>query len=84
MIRPAKDEKRIEQGSTSFSPVCAWAYPGRNRSPFFVGVVNAANEIVPGHIHLDTITKSVKSGVSMAGGVPFENPPRLRFAMALP
>ena len=40
----------------------------------FVGVVNAANEIVPGHIHLDTITKSVKSGVSMAGGVPFEIP----------
>lgn len=40
----------------------------------FVGVVNAANEIVPGHIHLDTITKAVKAGVSMAGGVPFEIP----------
>ena len=62
MIRPAKDEKRIEQGSTSFSPVCAWAYPEEIDRPF-VGVVNAANEIVPGHIHLDTITKSVKSGV---------------------
>lgn len=40
----------------------------------FVGVVNAANEIVPGHIHLDTIARAVKSGVSMAGGVPFEIP----------
>lgn len=40
----------------------------------FVGVVNAANEIVPGHIHLDSITRAVKTGVSLAGGVPFEIP----------
>lgn len=39
-----------------------------------VGVVNSANEIVPGHIHLDTITSAVKSGVRMAGGVPIEFP----------
>ena len=39
-----------------------------------VGVVNAANEIVPGHIHLHTLAKAVKDGVRLAGGVPFEFP----------
>lgn len=39
-----------------------------------VGVVNAANEIVPGHIHLHTLARAVKDGVRMAGGVPFEFP----------
>ena len=39
-----------------------------------VGVVNAANEVVPGHIHLDTIAKAAKAGVRLAGGVPLEFP----------
>ncbi len=39
-----------------------------------VGVVNAANEIVPGHIHLDRIAEAVKAGVRLAGGVPLEFP----------
>lgn len=40
----------------------------------FVGVVNAANEVVPGHLHLDTIAEAVKAGVRMAGGTPLEFP----------
>ncbi len=39
-----------------------------------VGVVNAANEIVPGHIHLDKIAEAVKAGVRMSGGTPLEFP----------
>ncbi|HDQ40069.1 MAG TPA: dihydroxy-acid dehydratase [Desulfonatronum sp.] len=39
-----------------------------------VGVVNAANEVVPGHIHLDTITRAVKDGIRSAGGTPMEFP----------
>ena len=39
-----------------------------------VGVVNAANEIVPGHIHLHTIARAVKDGVRLAGGTPLEFP----------
>ena len=39
-----------------------------------VGIANAANEIVPGHIHLHTLARAVKDGVRMAGGVPFEFP----------
>lgn len=38
----------------------------------FIGVVNAFNEIVPGHVHLDEITDAVKAGVRMAGGTPIE------------
>src|SRR6056297_2398005 len=39
-----------------------------------VGVCNAANEIIPGHVHLDTVTRAVKDGVRMAGGTPMEFP----------
>jgi len=39
-----------------------------------VGVVNAANEIIPGHVHLDIIANDVKAGIRMAGGTPVEFP----------
>ena len=39
-----------------------------------IGVVNSANEIIPGHIHLDLITQDVKAGIRMAGGTPVEFP----------
>jgi dihydroxy-acid dehydratase len=39
-----------------------------------VGIVNAYNEVVPGHIHLNQITEAVKAGVRMAGGTPLEFP----------
>ena len=35
-----------------------------------VAVVHAHSEIVPGHIHLDKIAKSVAEGIRMAGGTP--------------
>ncbi len=38
----------------------------------FIAVVNAWNEIVPGHIHLKTIGNAVKEGIRYAGGTPFE------------
>jgi len=38
----------------------------------FIGVVNSFTEIVPGHIHLQTIAKAVKEGIRSRGGVPFE------------
>jgi dihydroxy-acid dehydratase len=37
-----------------------------------VGIANSANEIVPGHIHLDRIAEAVKAGVRLAGGTPIE------------
>lgn len=37
-----------------------------------VGIVNSFNEIVPGHIHLQNISRAVKDGVLMSGGTPIE------------
>ncbi len=37
-----------------------------------IGIVNSFNEIVPGHIHLKTISRCVKDGVLMGGGTPVE------------
>lgn len=37
-----------------------------------VGIVNSANEIVPGHIHLHSIAAAVKDGVRLGGGTPLE------------
>lgn len=39
-----------------------------------VGIVNSFNEVVPGHMHLRTITDAVKAGVRLAGGTPLEFP----------
>jgi dihydroxy-acid dehydratase len=38
----------------------------------FIGVINSFNEIVPGHIHLESIAQAVKGGIRSRGGVPFE------------
>jgi len=38
----------------------------------FIGVINSFNDIVPGHIHLQSIASAVKEGVREGGGVPFE------------
>jgi dihydroxy-acid dehydratase len=38
----------------------------------FIGVINSFTEVVPGHIHLQTIARAVKEGIRSRGGVPFE------------
>ncbi len=37
----------------------------------FVAVVSSKSDYIPGHTHLDTITKAVEAGIRNAGGVPF-------------
>ena len=39
-----------------------------------IGIVNAQNEIIPGHMHLDRIAEAAKRGVLMSGGTPVEFP----------
>jgi dihydroxy-acid dehydratase len=39
-----------------------------------VGIVNTQNEIVPGHIHLNTLADAAKAGVRTMGGTPVEFP----------
>ncbi|MDR1664025.1 MAG: dihydroxy-acid dehydratase, partial [Clostridiales bacterium] len=44
---------------------------GQIRKPL-VGVVNSFNEVVPGHVHLQNISRAVKDGVLLSGGTPME------------
>lgn len=39
-----------------------------------IGVVNAQNELIPGHLLLDRVAQAVKKGIIMAGGTPVEFP----------
>jgi dihydroxy-acid dehydratase len=38
----------------------------------WIALVNSYSEIVPGHIHLNTLANAVKAGIKSAGGTPFE------------
>lgn len=38
----------------------------------FIGVINSFSEVVPGHIHLQSVAQAVKEGIRNQGGVPFE------------
>lgn len=37
-----------------------------------IGIANSANQIIPGHSHLNQIVEAVKAGIYMAGGTPIE------------
>ena len=37
-----------------------------------IGIVNSFTEIVPGHVHLQSVARAVKDGVLAAGGTPLE------------
>ena len=43
---------------------------GEMKRPF-VAVVSSQSDFIPGHMHLDSVTKAVESGIRNAGGVPF-------------
>ncbi|MBW2062199.1 MAG: dihydroxy-acid dehydratase [Deltaproteobacteria bacterium] len=50
----------------------AMGYTDKEINRPIIGIANSANEITPGHIHLDRIAEAVKAGVRMAGGTPME------------
>lgn len=50
----------------------AMGYTDEQMKRPLIGIVNSFNEVVPGHIHLKTISEAVKTGVMMAGGTPME------------
>lgn len=52
----------------------AMGYSADDLKKPLVGIVNAFNEIIPGHIHLRTIADAAKLGVAAAGGTPIEFP----------
>jgi dihydroxy-acid dehydratase len=52
----------------------AMGYSDEDLKKPLIGVCNAFNEIIPGHIHLREIADAVKLGVAAAGGTPVEFP----------
>jgi len=47
-------------------------YTDEELSRPIIGIANAHNEIIPGHIDLNKITEAVKAGIRLAGGTPIE------------
>lgn len=67
----------VKKGSTRSahrSLFYAMGYTPEDLAKPMIGVVNAHNEIIPGHMHLDTIAEAVKQGILAAGGMPVEFP----------
>ena len=52
----------------------AMGYSDEDLQKPLIGICNAFNEIIPGHIHLREIAEAVKFGVAAAGGTPIEFP----------
>ncbi len=72
-MRSDKMKKGIEKAPHR-SLFKAMGYTDEEISRPLIGVVNSANEIVPGHIDLDIIARAVKDGIRMAGATPIEFP----------
>ncbi|MCL6589755.1 MAG: dihydroxy-acid dehydratase [Firmicutes bacterium] len=50
----------------------AMGYTDEELNRPLIAIANSKNDIIPGHIHLDTIVEAVKAGIRMAGGTPVE------------
>ncbi len=48
----------------------AMGYTNEEISRPLIGIAHAQNDIIPGHVHLNTIVDAVKAGVRIAGGTP--------------
>ena len=67
----------VKKGSTRAahrSLFYAMGYTEEELKKPLIGICNAQNEIIPGHMDLDRIAKAVKYGVLEAGGLPIEFP----------
>ncbi len=67
----------VKKGSTRAahrSLFYAMGYSKADLEKPLIGVVNAFNEVIPGHIHLREVAEAVKLGITAAGGTPMEFP----------
>ncbi|MBS4007644.1 MAG: dihydroxy-acid dehydratase [Clostridium sp.] len=70
-MRSEKMTKGLERAPhRSLFKSMGWLDEEMNRP--LIGVINSANDFVPGHKHLHQIAAAVKEGVRMAGGTPLE------------
>ncbi|MFC1533188.1 dihydroxy-acid dehydratase [Thermodesulfobacteriota bacterium] len=50
----------------------AMGYTDEELARPIIGIANSANEVIPGHRHLDDMASAAKMGIAMAGGTPME------------
>ncbi len=48
----------------------AMGYTDEELNRPIIGIASSANEVIPGHIHLDKVVEAIKAGIRMAGGTP--------------
>jgi dihydroxy-acid dehydratase len=78
MMRKRMDEMRSDsmkkgvERAPHRSLFKAMGYTDEELEKPLVGIANAANEVIPGHVHLHKISQAVKDGIRMAGGTPME------------
>jgi len=48
----------------------AMGYTDEELNRPIIGIASSANEVIPGHVHLDKVVEAVKAGIRMAGGTP--------------
>ncbi|QEK11435.1 dihydroxy-acid dehydratase [Crassaminicella thermophila] len=66
--------KKGAKGAPARSLFYGMGYTKEEINKPIIGIVNAQNEIIAGHMHLDRIAQAAKMGVAMAGGTPVEFP----------
>jgi dihydroxy-acid dehydratase len=71
--RSAQMTEGVERGPHR-SLMKALGWTDREIHQPIIGIVNSANEIIPGHVHLNRIVDAVKAGVRSAGGTPVSFP----------
>jgi len=53
----------------------AMGYTDKELARPLIGIASSANEIIPGHIHLDRIVDAVKAGIYMEADFPLFSEP---------
>lgn len=69
MMRSDRMKKGIEKAPHRALFAAMGLLPEELERPI-IGIANSANDLIPGHIHLDKICQAVKDGIRMAGGTP--------------
>lgn len=72
MALPSDEIKKGAARAPHRSLLKALGLSDREMERPFIGVANSFNEVIPGHLHLRSITDAVKAGIWEGGGVPFE------------
>ncbi|MFO8192933.1 MAG: dihydroxy-acid dehydratase [Bacillota bacterium] len=70
-MRSHKATRGVDRAPHRSLFLAAGFHPAELERPL-VGVASSANDIVPGHVHLEKIAEAVKAGVRMGGGTPIE------------